>query len=75
MRPRLNGPDGVLAVARPEGAAPAAVVQGREGRSHLMLMLWRLGQGHGMAFVVVVVVIVGRHGLGLEHDGALGLVD
>ena len=53
MCPGLNGPDGVLAAARPDGAV----------------------DGGGVAAAVAVVAVGSRDGLGLEHDGAFGLVD
>ena len=86
MRPGLDSANGVLAVAGPErpgcrrsGSSLGGVLgfaarrQARQGRRR-----------RRMVVVVVVVVVVtrlvvvavcGRHGLGLEHDGALGLVD
>ncbi len=74
MSPALDGPDGVLAaVSRPEAVALL-----------FLLLLLHIASAElaaaaaAAAVVVVVVVVVAAaavaHRLGLEHDGALGLV-
>ena len=59
MRPGLDGPDGVLAVARPEAA----------------LLLLPARQRNGPIGPTAAAHRLPRHRLRLQHDGALGLVD
>ena len=64
VRPGLDGPDGVLAVASPEAA--------------LLLLLTDQGGSAAAAADVIDVAAAAAlsgHWLGLEHDGAFGFVD
>ena len=61
MRPRLNCPDGIFAVAGPEAA--------------LLLLPAHQGLAAAAAAPVVAAAALAAHGLGLQHDGALSLVD
>ena len=69
LRPGLDGPDGVLAVARRRRApqrqpALQLAFPGRLAAAALLLLL----------LLDLPGLLCGRDGLGLEHDGALGLV-
>ena len=69
LRPGLDGPDGVLAVARPRRASP---------QRQPALQLAFPGLAAAALLLLLLLDLPGLLGrgdrLGLEHDGALGLV-